>query len=344
MLTPSADSARALTQVVLLAWLCKRYHDLATYASEPLKQRVHFLAKSDGSNLQDLFIWDSPLSSSLLPPWTSTQIQEYIQQHWSADQFPLNPPDYARSWESIAVYSKQLDPETIHALVPIGRSCDNTISIVLTVETENGSNASCWKYHNTMVIAENELQSNGWIPLDDFTSSKENGSMRESSAAVVKEKTDEEGGEDDNDDDPDDDDPDDDYWGQYGDSEDDSGADETKDKSKTNKDPATTADNGLVEDSEDEYWRKYAEQQEEQEREERRKKIMQPASAVGGGIGSANQRMLAGRGLPESTVGALGQINIMDSLRSVVEDSIQSGFSKAEVFEMLELVYETSSE
>ncbi|KAK3843227.1 MAG: hypothetical protein J3R72DRAFT_441102 [Linnemannia gamsii] len=322
MRIPSAEAARASTQAVLLAYLCDRYHDLASYASESLKQRVHFLTKPDGSNLKDLFIWDTPLSTrSLLlgegegeqttPCWTPNQIQDYIQQYWSADQFPLHPPNNCNSWETVDVYFKELDQETVQAMVPIGVQDKDgvviTLLVVLTAELVSGDHQdehlassagargaggrtlgassatkqgekSAWKYHDMVAVKTIHWELNGWTILlpehhlkDPQSSSTLSGI---DSRANVDAQNDEEEKED-KDLKGDEEDSDDDYWGQYGDAEDESAADETNDKTKHNRDPSgATSETPLDEDAEEElYWRKYSEQQEEQEEIERKKKM-----------------------------------------------------------------------
>ncbi|KAG0290518.1 hypothetical protein BGZ97_006154, partial [Linnemannia gamsii] len=276
------------TQAILLAYLCDRYHDLATYASESLKQRVHFMAKPDGSNLKDLFIWDTPLSARSLgenvtPRWTPSQIQDYIHQHWSADQFPLHPPSNRSSWESVDVYFKELDQETVQAMVPIGVQRDGqdevTLLVVLTAEPDSGDQdkdssegglkaggeKAAWRYHDMIAVNETNWEQNAWtilLPNHHQLQGSEPSDKQQSDGDEEKE------GRDDVEDDSDDD-----YWGQYGDAEDESAADETNGKSKHNQDPSgATSETPLDEDAEEElYWRKYSEQQEEQDELERKK-------------------------------------------------------------------------
>ncbi|KAF9104034.1 hypothetical protein BGX27_010269 [Mortierella sp. AM989] len=286
MKTPSTESARALTQAVLLACLCDRYHDLASYASEPLKQRIHFLAKSDGSNLKELFIWDLPSATSsateaspeFVPDWKPTQIEEYIHQQWSADQLPLNPPNNAKSWESTIVYCKTLDVETVQAIVPIGlldasaadrHAVPTVIAVVLLLE-----DGPCWKYHNMAILKEATLQTDGWNILTDqplqTIKCKEYDSKRKSK--LVGGDIEIVGGENA---DTDDDDDDDDYWGQYGDEEDESPSDENSSQSQAPKVSHDTTSDATHEDDEDYYWKSYAEQQEKQEESERKRAIQQ---------------------------------------------------------------------
>ncbi|KAF9983464.1 hypothetical protein BGZ75_005057 [Mortierella antarctica] len=315
MHTPSADAAHLLTQAVLLAWLCHRYHDLATYASEALKQRIHFLAKPDGSNLQDLFIWDPPSSStsssssSTSCRWSSAQIQEYIQRHWCADQSPLNPPHPYSSWDAVPVYCKELDQETLHAIVPIGQQQDHTtvVAVVLAVEAQHAPErggdkaSSCWRYHNIVVIQESQLQaSHGWYPFSDWMALKKDSLASNDSLASVEQEEQVNGSETAGDEDTDDD-----YWGQYNDSEDDDSAAEdtvnaaTRVKSPVMKEGEECDGDDKVKDKdkdkdededEDEYWRKYAEQQEQQDRDERKKKMQEPSSAHSLGLTTTTTR------------------------------------------------------
>ncbi|KAG0280478.1 hypothetical protein BGZ95_009965 [Linnemannia exigua] len=322
MRIPSAEAARASTQAVLLAYLCDRYHDLATYASETLKQRVHFLAKPDGSNLKDLFIWDTPLSTrSLLlggdgnesaqqttPCWTPSQIQDYIQQYWSADQFPLHPPNNCNSWETVDVYFKELDQETVQAMVPIGVQDKDgavvTLLVVLTAELDSGDHQdehiassagvqgvggrtlgassatkrgekTVWKYHDMVAVKAIHWEQNGWTILlpEHHLKDQQSSSILSEIDSRANGSAKEEEEEDKEDQNGDEDDSDDDYWGQYGDAEDESAADETNDKTKHNRGPSgATSETPLDEDAEEElYWRKYSEQQEEQDEIERKK-------------------------------------------------------------------------
>ncbi|KAF9141938.1 hypothetical protein BGX30_003747 [Mortierella sp. GBA39] len=316
-----------MTQAILLAYLCDRYHDLATYASESLKQRVHFMAKPDGSNLKDLFIWDTPLSTRSLgqnvsPRWTPSQIQDYIHQHWSADQFPLHPPNNCNSWEAAKVYFKELDQETVQAIVPIGVQRDEetkvdevTLLVVLTAELDSGDQdkgssegggrpaggtvgggsaskqgkRTVWRYHDMVAVNETNWEQNGWtILLPKHSQIQE----PTSSDKITGTGTDKQSGDEEKDEQDDgEDDSDDDYWGQYGDAEDESAADETSGKSKDNQDPSGAASEApLDQDAEEElYWRKYSEQQEEQDELERKKKMPEqqhslehPAAAAAG--------------------------------------------------------------
>ncbi|KAF9966668.1 hypothetical protein BGZ70_001655, partial [Mortierella alpina] len=278
------------TQAVLLAWLCHRYHDLATYASESLKQRIHFLAKPDGSNLQDLFIWDPPArstsTSTSSSAWSSAQIQEFIQCHWSADQLPLNPPHPHSAWDAVPVYCRELDPETLHAIVPLGQQDQATVAVVLAVvkghhAPKEGDMAPCWRYHNMVVMQESELHSShGWYPFSEWMALQRETVPNNDPVAAPRKQEQAHGS-----DTAGDEDSDDDYWGQYNDSEDEdddtsaAGAEGTVQAATEAK---TTVDNKDDheddEDDEDEYWRKYAEQQEQQDRDERKKK-MQESSA-----------------------------------------------------------------
>lgn len=282
----------------MLAYLCDRYHDLASYASESLKQRVHFMAKPDGSNLKDLFIWDTPLSTrslgeNTIPRWTPSQIQDYIHQHWSADQFPLHPPNNRSSWESVDVYFKELDQETVQAMVPIGVQRDEqdevTLLVVLTAELDSGDHnkdsseeglkaggeKTVWKYLDMVAVNETNWEQNAWtILLPKHHQLKEPESTDKLAGTDNQQSYGDEEKEGQNDDE---DDSDDDYWGQYGDAEDETAADETNGKSKHNQDPSgATNETPLDEDAEEElYWRKYSEQQEEQDELERKKKMQE---------------------------------------------------------------------
>ncbi|KAF9102494.1 hypothetical protein BGX29_004543 [Mortierella sp. GBA35] len=341
MRIPSAEAARASTQAILLAYLCDRYHDLATYASEPLKQRVHFLTKPDGSNLKDLFIWDTPLSArsfgGATPCWTPNQIQDYIHQHWSADQFPLHPPIKNSSWESVDIYFKELDQETIQAMVPIGVQDGVTLLVVLIAELDLGDNQdqdsssakgkkTVWRYHDMVAVMDTDWEKNDWtILLPEHHHPQEPKPFDE-----LTTETDPEADGEEKEDGSEEDDTDNDYWGQYGDAEDDeSAADETNAKSKRNQDPSgagATSEAPLGEDDEEElYWRKYSEQQEEQEALERKKKMQeQPQSHQ-----RQQQPLLDHLGAQESSKGPTplpGQVNpnmLSSLLQSLVMEGVQ---------------------
>ncbi|KAF8962669.1 hypothetical protein BGZ46_001127 [Entomortierella lignicola] len=276
MNTASAESARTLTQAVLLAQLCDRYHDLASYASEPLKQRIHFLARSDGSNLKKLFIWDllannNNNNNNNYEEEQEERIENHIQQHWSADQLPLNPPNNAHSWESTVVYYKALDSETVQAIVPIGQLDNATITnkdstsaapnvVVVILLSEVDETGPCWKYHNMAILEASDLQTGGWNPLTDLP-------LLNNEQVDVKPIKD------------DDDDSDDDYWGQYGEEENESPSDEDSSQIKAQEVSPETARNLVHEDDDDEdeddYWNNYAEQQKKQEEAERKRNLQQ---------------------------------------------------------------------
>ncbi|KAG0356139.1 hypothetical protein BGZ54_000835, partial [Gamsiella multidivaricata] len=283
-------------QAALLARLCNRYHDLGAFASEPLQQRIHFLVKPDASNLRDLLIWDFPAftatgadpttttATATTNPttpasWTPVQMQDFIDQHWSADQLPLDPPScFSRSWETTPVLVKALDPETVQAIVPIGQQDGTILVIVLLAELDRNQNSpateSVWKYHNMVTVpAQVDLQTRGWNLLTDqsqlpITIEKPPEQVSfDSKEECTKEEEEEE----------DDEDDDDDYWGQYGDAADDSSAEETVDQEQAPKRPSdatipnvTTQDD---DDDDDDYWRKYAERQEEHEKLERKRQL-----------------------------------------------------------------------
>ncbi|KAG0302969.1 hypothetical protein BGZ98_007075, partial [Dissophora globulifera] len=374
------------TQAVILARLCGRYHDLASYASELLKQRIHFLANPDGSNLKELFIWGLPPSSasstspvhpasSTLSPaltntaatWTAVQMDEYLHQHWSPDQLPLNPPSHTTSWEATPIYVKALDTESMHAMVPIGRVDGVTLAVVLVSETTDTAPGS-------------------------------------ESVDHVNDNNDRLGEEED--------DSDDDYWGQYGDSDEDhDSAVDKNDKEPVAAAAAAAADPNDTDDEES-YWKKYAEQQEQQEEQERKHRLQQqrqeqeqevgdqtlaanpPAqlnteqpnpSAIGqvdpSMLSSLLQMLVTQGGAESSTVvpaqDALAaapasppgvpagpnvdtdaylvaprtaslsrdetlRSKVLDSLRSAVMQASQAGYAKDEVFAMLDDIYRSS--
>ncbi|KAF9173722.1 hypothetical protein BGX20_002291 [Mortierella sp. AD010] len=324
-----------MTQAVLFARLCDRYHDLASYASEPLKQRIHFLAKSDGSNIKELFIWDlTPFNS--LPSsstggiesatvWKPEQIEDYILQHWSADQLPLDPPNNVNSWESTTVYYKALDPETVQAMVPIGQP-DGVAIIAVVLLSEAGEtleDGPCWKYHNMAVLGLGDLQTNGWSILTD--------QLLHESEKVGGENS----NNNDDDDNSDDDDSDGDYWGQYGE-EDESPSDENSSQNKPPKVSLDTADDTAHEDDDDDYWKRYAEHQEKQEEIERKRNLQQhqllhdiePQDLVSGVASQDSdlQKVLASlssvgssTGIPTSSTSPPGQVDQTEMLSSLLQ-------------------------
>ncbi|KAG0087233.1 hypothetical protein BGZ93_006853 [Podila epicladia] len=279
MISPSADAARALTQVAVVALLCRRYHDLATWASEPLKQRIHFLAKADGSNLEELYIWDSPQHL------TREKIFGFLHQHWSPDQLPLAPPEGAAAWEAALVYRKKFDQETIQGLVPIGRIASDPadeeaslLAMVLYAEQgvqdqeespsggrKQGENGLCWKYHNVVLIQQRDLVAQQWELMSDTCHVPMNKSLTKSPTDTPHEagKEDDEG------------DSDDDYWGQYGDE--DSLSDEEEASAQHNRKRTEGKDD---EDDEDEYWHKYSQQQEKEEAAETKRKMEQSSRNI----------------------------------------------------------------
>ncbi|GJJ77743.1 hypothetical protein EMPS_10102 [Entomortierella parvispora] len=323
--TADAHAARALAQAVLITWLCDRHHDLASLASESLKQRIHFLSLPDRSNLKELCTWDPPSASSSTscPAWSPAQIDAFIHDSWSPDQLPLHPPKIRLSgstvstlasaslsltpslsfdsWETTPVLVKQLDEETVQARVPIGQVGDAILVMILSSELESEDENSQskkvprWKYHNMVAVSESDLtDESSWKLLlehqaqdakEPWPPCLENpvGNLPLLSPAgqdtVGKVGNGEE--------ELDEDDSDDDYWGQYGDTEDESATDENGEGAESSKvkdaqSEAVSETPNDEDDDEDEYWRKYAEQQEEQEAEERKKKLKsQRAGSVG---------------------------------------------------------------
>ncbi|KAG9326036.1 hypothetical protein KVV02_000747 [Mortierella alpina] len=271
---PSVESAQAMTQAVLMAHLCHRYHDLASIASEPLKQRLHFLALPDGSNLKELLLlWDtnllsSPISSSSAP--TSSQrlvaVEKYIQERWSPDQSPPTPPLLwgCSSWETARVFRRELVSESVQAFVPLGALDSLHILGVLLVEED-----SSWAYHNMSIILNSDLGSRAaWELLNGFDKEATpqahlliamDGTSAPRASNVVDQDNKEE-----------DDDSDDDYWGQYGD------ADESPSPSAQGE-PTSSHGTAFVrenlsaycdtaedeDEEDDQYWCKYTEHQEE---------------------------------------------------------------------------------
>ncbi|KAF9558052.1 hypothetical protein EC968_007313 [Mortierella alpina] len=272
-----------MAQAVLMAHLCYRYHDLASIASEPLKQRLHFLALPDGSNLKDLLLlWDtdllsSPLSSSTAPTSSSSQglaaVENYIRERWSGDQSPPTPPSLwgCSSWESTRVFQRALVSESVQAYVPLGALDSLHILGVLLVEEDN-----CWKYHNMAIIPESDLSSRAvWELLNDQEVPAQPPLlkvMNETSAPRALDVADN-GSEEEEDNDSDDD-----YWGQYGDA-DESPSPSAKAGPSSSHGTAFMRENlfaycdtaGEEDEEDDQYWCKYTEHQEEQTDADRQK-------------------------------------------------------------------------
>ncbi|KAF9190914.1 hypothetical protein BGZ51_008063 [Haplosporangium sp. Z 767] len=217
--------------------------------------------------------------------WSYTQFRQFIDQHWSADHFPLNPPSNVQSWDATLVYYKVLDPETIQAMVLIGSLSDTSVAVVLVVEFEDETEARtntegmqnhsppmrqvpCWKYHNMTIVREAELEADGWTILPDRP-------ITENATPIAESAQDEQSKVCDDSDAPNDgeDGSDDDYWGQYGDAEDESAADETSGQEKATKGCVDATSEKPQDDEEEEYWRRYAEQQQAQEQSEQKSKI-----------------------------------------------------------------------
>ncbi|KAF9392303.1 hypothetical protein CPB97_002453 [Podila verticillata] len=318
MASPSANAARALTQAAVIALLCRRYHDLATWASDPLKQRIHFLAKADGSNLEDLYIWDSQ-------HLTRQQILDFLHQHWSPDHLPLAPPEGSASWESATVYRKKFDQETTQALVPIGHitstSTNEEASVLAAVlyaeqnvqdddatsdTRKQGENGLCWKYHNVVSIQQKDLAQ--WELMNDICHVPiNNKSLTKSPVDTVQEVEGKEV----------DDDSDDDYWGQYGDEDSPSDEEETSPQHSRKH----TGGEGDDEDDEDEYWRKYSLQQEKDEAAETKRKMEQSNS---GNVDVAQAQATTLPGQVNSTMlSSLLQMLVQGGIQQVVAEEIQ---------------------
>ncbi|KAF9159558.1 hypothetical protein DFQ26_006405 [Actinomortierella ambigua] len=118
-------------------------------ATDPLKQRVHFLAMPDRSNLPQLLQWDLPwTSTSTLTDCTclsTFELETYLHKHWSAEQFhlPVPPgltPIYTgltlSTWDDVVpVYVQQTDQETLQAMVLLGQQGHCKVFMILRAET-----------------------------------------------------------------------------------------------------------------------------------------------------------------------------------------------------------------
>ncbi|KAI1316355.1 hypothetical protein EDD11_010069 [Mortierella claussenii] len=236
-----------------------------------------------------------------------------VQRNWSADQWPLSPPNIYKSWEMTPVYYKALDPHTVHAFIPIGQAfatatatgtyleqdheLEDNLALIMMVlmleqtqeqerhQLETFKDQTIWKYHSMTLFKKSDLQagSHGWLEMTDndqfslpYTAALD---QRIHNGQCDSEH--EQNGSDD------------DYWGQYGDM--DAEEDEEKENPSGRVDTpldgqessAQMSTNGQwhgqvkdrrdldTEDDEDDYWVKYAEQQQEQEASERKRRLQQ---------------------------------------------------------------------
>ncbi|KAG0038788.1 hypothetical protein BGZ82_010851 [Podila clonocystis] len=320
MISPSVHAARALTQVAVIALLCRRYHDLATWASEPLKQRIHFLAKADGSNLEDLYIWDSPQHLA------RQQIFDFLHQHWSPEHLPLAPPEGAAAWEATPVYRKRLDQETIQALVPIGRIVSDStneeaslLAVVLYAEQDvqdedestsgsriQGENGLCWKYHNVISILQRDLAAHQWELMSDICHAPMNKTLTKGPTGTQEEKKEDE------------DDSDDDYWGQYGDE--DSPSEEEEASTQHSRKHTEEEDD---EDDEDEYWHKYSRQQEKEEAAETKRKMEQSSSDMPETVTVPTEAPLLPGQVDSTMLSSLLQMLVQEGVQQAAAEEIQ---------------------
>ncbi|KAG0046265.1 hypothetical protein BGZ83_008543 [Gryganskiella cystojenkinii] len=248
------------------------------------------------------------------------------------------------SWETTPVLVKELDQETIQAMVPIGQSTDGSILVMILsseLESENENSVKQiprWKYHNMVAISESVLTSteSDWRPFlenDQYLVPSPTMFVNAITPAGQEDEEQEERASELSD-------SDDDYWGQYGDTEDEAAADEglegttakTQQPGNHLNEASTETPNGDEDDEDDEYWRKYAEQQEEQEAEEKKKKLKehpQPSSSGFGGVpvsagfdsvdlstSSTQTRIMAEVEDPKLTCSKVGQVdpNMLSSL------------------------------
>lgn len=211
------------------------------------------------------------------------------------------------------MYFKELDQETVQAMVPIGVQRDGetkedevTLLVVLTAELDSGDQdkvssegekrpvggnvggltlkqgeRTVWRYHDMVAVNKTNWEQNGWTILLPKIHQRQEPTSSDQLKGTGTDKQ-SEGDEEKDEQDGDEEDSDDDYWGQYGDAEDESAADETNGKSKHNQDPSgAVSETPLDEDAEEElYWRKYSEQQEEQDELERKKKIQEQQQSL----------------------------------------------------------------
>ncbi|KAG0035722.1 hypothetical protein BGZ81_000015 [Podila clonocystis] len=324
MISPSVHAARALTQAVVIALLCRRYHDLATWASEPLKQRIHFLAKADGSNLEELYIWDSP--QHLM----RQQIFDFLHQHWSPEHLPLAPPEGAAAWEATPVYRKRFDQETIQALVPIGRiASDSTneetsiLAVVLYAEQDvqdedestsvsriQGENGLCWKYHNVISIRQSDLAAHQWELMSDICHAPMNKPLTKSPNGTQEGRKEDE------------DDSDDDYWGQYGDEDSPSEGEEVSTQHSRKH-----TEGEVDEDDEDEYWHKYSQQQEKEEAAETKRKMEQSSSNIPEIATVPTQAPSLPGQVDSTTLSSLLQMLVQEGVQQAAAEEIQDASS-----------------
>ncbi|KAG0050090.1 hypothetical protein BGZ83_005142 [Gryganskiella cystojenkinii] len=267
MKSPTADDARAMSSAILKAQLSQNFHDLLSWASEPLKQRVHFLRTEDDSNLEELLgLWDhrhhfssppcSSFSTNTAKTPTTQKVLEFLQQQHGSP--PCSRPS--------AVYQKQLDANTTQALVPLGDfTVQEFLMVALMSENDLSGLDPKWKYHGLVVISKQSLSKEGWRVITENESHRWPAlglsSYDSPQPCSTLHLTDEE------------DDDDDDYWGQYGEPD-----DVVKTVSSVGSAPTDTeVSNPHAEfrrtrlpetdgeaEGEDDYWHKYTDFQEEQ--------------------------------------------------------------------------------
>ncbi|KAF9928010.1 hypothetical protein BGZ65_006469, partial [Modicella reniformis] len=255
-----------------------------------------------------LMLWDQA-SSSTATSASLTVLQEHVEEsmhgQWTPEQAPLAPPSIwgCSSWETVPVFGRTLDSETMQALIPVARLDSQDLwGIVLLAETvseqeqeqeeeEEKNNKveveqarrereqkqkddyaqlgtkMVWKYHHLIVISEQTLVTkSGWKLIAGVDGGHLQPSVGGFTTALQSPNAEKYH---DNDDDSDDD-----YWGQYGGHVDDSSTDETT-SPVSDATPVytrsqsfasrTTVNDDEDEDDDDDYWGKYGIQEQNQE-------------------------------------------------------------------------------
>ena len=241
--------------------MCHNYFDLLSWASEPLKQRVHFLRSEDGVNLKELLgLWDTQQSWRHGPSETSTtieQIHEFLLLCKSGSSDSFNETTFP-------VCQRQVETNLQQALVPLGRiTPQEYLSVALVAEGTLDKQDPNWKYHGLVLSQEHQLVTEGWRVMTETTSVMSPPARPLTlhgypfGPSPIYEKDQEQ---------MDDDDDDDDYWQQYGEPE--ATSPSVTEPSSAPLGFRTTALSSIIEPEvdaeEEEYWRKYAEHQEEQ--------------------------------------------------------------------------------
>ncbi|GJJ68925.1 hypothetical protein EMPS_01271 [Entomortierella parvispora] len=267
-MNPAIENARVKSRAILDAQLCQNYYDLLSWASEPLKQRVHFLRSADGANLKELLgLWDPQQSRHRDLQETSSPTVEQIHQFLHQCTSGLSD---SLSETTLPVYHRVIEAHLHHVLVPLGRfTPQEYLSVALVTEDTLDNQDADWKYHGLALSQEHRLVAEGWKLIPETTTATSSSprlsplQTHPPRPSLIYGRRPEQIYE--NDDDEDDDD--DDYWQQYGKPE--AASPSAIEPSSAALGFGATTSSLTVEQEvdaeEEEYWRKYTEYQEEQQ-------------------------------------------------------------------------------